>query len=183
MSVHRRGGTGSGSCAGRRRVGRATGRRPIRCVQHLPQPHRRGPYRTGTHTTRSDSVATIEGIVAREILDSRGNPTVEVEVGLDDGTIARAAVPSGASTGAFEAIELRDGDSRPLPGQGRREGGRQHRGQDRRPAHRVRGQRAAADRPEDARPRRHGQTSPSWAPTPSSASRWRWRRPPPAAPS
>ena len=60
-------------------------------------------------------MATIEGIVAREILDSRGNPTVEVEVGLDDGTIARAAVPSGASTGAFEAIELRDGDEEPLP--------------------------------------------------------------------
>jgi enolase len=55
-------------------------------------------------------MATIEGIVAREILDSRGNPTVEVEVGLDDGTVARAAVPSGASTGAFEALELRDGD-------------------------------------------------------------------------
>jgi enolase len=57
-------------------------------------------------------VATIEAIVAREILDSRGNPTVEVEVGLDDGTTARAAVPSGASTGAFEAVELRDGDAR-----------------------------------------------------------------------
>jgi enolase len=63
-------------------------------------------------------VATIEGIVAREILDSRGNPTVEVEVGLDDGTIARAAVPSGASTGAFEAIELRDGDKSRYGGKG-----------------------------------------------------------------
>jgi enolase len=63
-------------------------------------------------------VATIEGIVAREILDSRGNPTVEVEVGLDDGTIARAAVPSGASTGAFEALELRDGDSDRYGGKG-----------------------------------------------------------------
>src|SRR5688572_908582 len=63
-------------------------------------------------------MATIEGIVAREILDSRGNPTVEVEVGLDDGTIARAAVPSGASTGAFEAIELRDGDQRRYLGKG-----------------------------------------------------------------
>jgi enolase len=63
-------------------------------------------------------VATIEGIVAREILDSRGNPTVEVEVGLDDGTIARAAVPSGASTGAFEAIELRDGDADRYGGKG-----------------------------------------------------------------
>jgi enolase len=57
-------------------------------------------------------VASIEAIGAREILDSRGNPTVEVEVALDDGTFARAAVPSGASTGAFEAVELRDGDSR-----------------------------------------------------------------------
>ncbi|HEX6872465.1 MAG TPA: phosphopyruvate hydratase, partial [Micromonosporaceae bacterium] len=63
-------------------------------------------------------MATIEGIVAREILDSRGNPTVEVEIGLDDGTIARAAVPSGASTGAFEAIELRDGDSQRYGGKG-----------------------------------------------------------------
>jgi enolase len=60
----------------------------------------------------SQSVASIELIGAREILDSRGNPTVEVEVLLDDGTIARAAVPSGASTGAFEAVELRDGGSR-----------------------------------------------------------------------
>ena len=63
-------------------------------------------------------MATIEGIVAREILDSRGNPTVEVEIGLDDGTIARAAVPSGASTGAFEAVELRDGDSDRYNGKG-----------------------------------------------------------------
>ena len=63
-------------------------------------------------------MATIEGIVAREILDSRGNPTVEVEIGLDDGTIARAAVPSGASTGAFEAVELRDGDAKRYLGKG-----------------------------------------------------------------
>jgi enolase len=66
-------------------------------------------------------VAIIEGIVAREILDSRGNPTVEVEVGLDDGTIARAAVPSGASTGAFEAVELRDGDKGRYGGKGVRQ--------------------------------------------------------------
>jgi len=63
-------------------------------------------------------VATIEGFVAREILDSRGNPTVEVEIGLDDGTIERAAVPSGASTGAFEALELRDGDKGRYGGKG-----------------------------------------------------------------
>ena len=49
-----------------------------------------------------------------EILDSRGNPTVEVELALDDGTLSRAAVPSGASTGAFEAVELRDGAKRYL---------------------------------------------------------------------
>ncbi len=59
-------------------------------------------------------MATIEAIGAREILDSRGNPTVEVEVALDDATLARAAVPSGASTGAFEAVELRDGGERYL---------------------------------------------------------------------
>jgi enolase len=57
-------------------------------------------------------VATIEAVGAREILDSRGNPTIEVEVALDDGVIARAAVPSGASTGQFEAVELRDGAER-----------------------------------------------------------------------
>jgi enolase len=63
-------------------------------------------------------VATIEGIVAREILDSRGNPTIEVTVGLDDGTVANAAVPSGASTGAFEAVELRDSDAARYGGKG-----------------------------------------------------------------
>ena len=57
---------------------------------------------------------TIQDIWAREILDSRGNPTVEVEVTLEDGTQARAAVPSGASTGTHEALELRDGDERYL---------------------------------------------------------------------
>ena len=57
-------------------------------------------------------MALIESIIAREILDSRGNPTVEVEILLDDDTVSRAAVPSGASTGAFEAAELRDGDAR-----------------------------------------------------------------------
>ncbi|HPW54059.1 MAG TPA: phosphopyruvate hydratase, partial [Erysipelotrichaceae bacterium] len=52
----------------------------------------------------------IENVFAREILDSRGNPTIEVDVVLEDGSFGRAAVPSGASTGAFEAVELRDGD-------------------------------------------------------------------------
>ncbi len=60
----------------------------------------------------------IELCTAREILDSRGNPTVEVEVGLEDGSVGRAAVPSGASTGAHEALELRDGDAERYGGKG-----------------------------------------------------------------
>ncbi len=63
-------------------------------------------------------MAIIDLVHAREILDSRGNPTVEVEVVLDDGSSARAAVPSGASTGAFEAVELRDGDKKRYLGKG-----------------------------------------------------------------
>jgi len=63
-------------------------------------------------------VAAIEAVTAREILDSRGNPTVEVEVLLEDGAVSRAAVPSGASTGAFEAYELRDGDKGRYMGKG-----------------------------------------------------------------
>lgn len=55
-------------------------------------------------------MALIDVVIAREILDSRANPTVEVEVALSDGSAGRAAVPSGASTGEFEAYELRDGD-------------------------------------------------------------------------
>ena len=63
-------------------------------------------------------MAFIDAVIAREILDSRGNPTVEVEVGLTDGSVGRAAVPSGASTGAFEAYELRDGDPARYLGKG-----------------------------------------------------------------
>ncbi|WP_188939762.1 phosphopyruvate hydratase [Nakamurella endophytica] len=63
-------------------------------------------------------MAAIELIGAREILDSRGNPTVEVEVALEDGSLARAAVPSGASTGEHEAVELRDGDAARYLGKG-----------------------------------------------------------------
>ncbi|WP_210506916.1 phosphopyruvate hydratase [Naasia sp. SYSU D00057] len=63
-------------------------------------------------------MASIDAVGAREILDSRGNPTVEVEVLLEDGTVSRAAVPSGASTGAFEAYELRDGDKGRYLGKG-----------------------------------------------------------------
>ena len=63
-------------------------------------------------------MALIENVHAREILDSRGNPTLEVEILLEDGSFARAAVPSGASTGAFEAVELRDGDKGRYEGKG-----------------------------------------------------------------
>lgn len=63
-------------------------------------------------------MSTIVGVYAREILDSRGNPTVEVEVYLEDGSMGRAGVPSGASTGAFEAVELRDGDKSRYLGKG-----------------------------------------------------------------
>ncbi len=63
-------------------------------------------------------MAAIETVTAREILDSRGNPTLEVEVTLDDGAMGRAAVPSGASTGTHEAVELRDGDKKRFGGKG-----------------------------------------------------------------
>ena len=63
-------------------------------------------------------MAMITEVYAREILDSRGNPTVEVEVILEDGAVGRAAVPSGASTGVHEAVELRDGDKERYLGKG-----------------------------------------------------------------
>ena len=70
-------------------------------------------------------MAQITDVIGREILDSRGNPTVEVDVHLDSGALGRAAVPSGASTGEHEAIELRDGDKKPLPRQRRAQGGQE----------------------------------------------------------
>ena len=66
----------------------------------------------------------IEKVIGREILDSRGNPTVEAEVYLADGTVGRGAAPSGASTGEFEALELRDGDK--IPRQGCSESSREY---------------------------------------------------------
>src|SRR6266511_5864820 len=67
---------------------------------------------------RISGVTIIEDVAAREILDSRGNPTVEVEVLLADGSVGIAAVPSGASTGTHEAVELRDGDKARYLGKG-----------------------------------------------------------------
>lgn len=63
-------------------------------------------------------MSTIASVYGREILDSRGNPTVEVEVTLESGISARAAVPSGASTGSREALEMRDGDKKRYGGKG-----------------------------------------------------------------
>ena len=80
-------------------------------MQLVSTDHERG---SEAGANRLMSMAEIDALIAREILDSRGNPTVEVEVLLDDDTVARAAVPSGASTGAFEAMERRDGGDRYL---------------------------------------------------------------------
>src|SRR5690606_19919251 len=77
-----------------------------------------GSSRNAACAARRRDMASIEAVGAREILDSRGNPTVEVEIALEDGTFARAAVPSGASTGAFEAVERRDGDTKRYLGKG-----------------------------------------------------------------
>src|SRR5262252_2562832 len=74
--------------------------------------------RSRTKQTAGASMTAIVDIIGREILDSRGNPTVEVDVVLEDGSVGRAAVPSGASTGAYEAVELRDGDKKRYGGKG-----------------------------------------------------------------
>src|SRR5205085_7460009 len=79
---------------------------PLRAGHPLPRCER------GKYSLRGPPMTAIADIHAREILDSRGNPTVEVEVTLDSGAIGRAAVPSGASTGAHEAVEKRDGGTR-----------------------------------------------------------------------
>ena len=78
------------------------------------------PKTTATHF-KETPVPIIEQVGAREILDSRGNPTVEADVFLSNGTMGRAAVPSGASTGAHEAVELRDGDAERFLGKGVRQ--------------------------------------------------------------
>src|SRR5687768_6866052 len=74
--------------------------------------------RSAWWTQTSVDMTGIEAVFAREILDSRGNPTVEVEVTLEGGAVGRAAVPSGASTGEREAVELRDGDKKRYLGRG-----------------------------------------------------------------
>ncbi len=92
-------------------------------------------------------MTTIDSVFAREILDTRGNPTVEVEVVLEGGAMGRAAVPTGASTGEHEAVELRDGDKKRYLRQGRPEGGgqRQRRALGRGRSARTRSTRALVD--------------------------------------
>src|SRR5688572_29408689 len=82
--------------------------------EKFPAHRFRLPFKTGAHPPMS----LIEYVHAREILDSRGNPTVEAEVMLAGGEVGRAAVPSGASTGEHEAVELRDGDKKRYGGRG-----------------------------------------------------------------
>src|SRR6266853_4785105 len=86
-------------------------RRPFLPAIHLVEPRQ-------PHEQNQIPMTAIVDIIGREILDSRGNPTVEVDVVLEDGSIGCAAVPSGASTGAHEAVELRDGDKARYLGKG-----------------------------------------------------------------
>ena len=102
-------------------------------------------------------MTAIVDIVARQILDSRGNPTVEVDVVLEDGSMGRAAVPSGASTGAHEAVELRDGDKSQVPWQGRHQGRRGGQWRDPRSCRRHGGGGPDRRRPGDGRSRRHAE--------------------------
>ena len=137
----RRGGGGAG---GRRR--RGVGPAGSRVATRLLRP---GAY-------RARPMSQIETVHARQILDSRGNPTVEVEVSLRSGALGRAAVPSGASTGEHEAIELRDGD-KALRWQRRHQGGRERQRRDRRGDRRPRRDRPGRPRRQANRARRHPQ--------------------------
>ncbi len=105
-------------------------------------------------------MTAIIDIVGREILDSRGNPTVEVDVVLEDGSMGRAAVPSGASTGAHEAVELRDGGA-PLSRQGRAQGGRGRQWRTVRGDRRHGSREPDPYRPDHDRARRHAQQEPA----------------------
>ncbi len=126
-------------------------------------------------------MSIIEGIVGREILDSRGNPTVEVEVELDSGATGRAAVPSGASTGAFEAVELRDGDAERYLGKGVQTAVDAVNGEIADVILRLRRHRPARPGPGPVRDRRHRQQGPPRRQRHPRACRSRWPRPPPTS--
>ena len=127
---------------------------------------------------REPPVTLIDAVDAREILDSRGNPTVEVDVVLVDGSVGRAAVPSGASTGAHEAVELRDGDTGTLRRQGRADGGPQRGRPDRTGARGSRCDRSGRHRRAAHRARRHAEQERARRERDRSGSRWRARTPP-----
>src|SRR6185436_3884776 len=109
-----------GFCSATRRptTSRAAISRPGRVPTSTRSRTRCANCSAGPDRTEGDRMVKIADVTAREILDSRGNPTVEVEVVLDDQSVGRAAVPSGASTGSREAIELRDGDPARFRGKG-----------------------------------------------------------------
>src|ERR1700739_2128087 len=88
--------------------------RPFPCPSLAVEAAPTAPF----HIFKEAHMTAIVDIIGREILDSRGNPTVEVDVVLEDGSMGRAAVPSGASTGAHEAVEKRDGDKSRYGGKG-----------------------------------------------------------------
>ncbi len=117
---------------------------------------------TATRSNPRDfpNMTAIIDIVGREILDSRGNPTVEVDVVLEDGSMGRAAVPSGASTGAHEAMELRDGGPRYL-GKGVEQRGRGGQRRDLRGDRRHGSRKPDPYRPDDDRARRHAEQEPA----------------------
>ena len=113
---------------------------------------------TASEGTGASIMSEITDVTAREILDSRGNPTVEVDVTLETGATGRAAVPSGASTGEHEAVELRDGDKKRYRRQGRQQGGRERQRRDLpTPSSGVDALRPGGDRPDDDRAGRHAE--------------------------
>lgn len=115
------------SASSAQRVSRSAGRRAARVAPLAGCPSGRrirspaaapSSATTATVTSSSSAASTVKRVHAREIIDSRGNPTVEVELTVESGAVFRAAVPSGASTGAYEALELRDGDKGRYGGKG-----------------------------------------------------------------
>src|SRR5205085_8715956 len=92
--------------------------RPAKVTRPFPRRNLAVEARQNAPPIAEAPMTAIVDIIGREILDSRGNPTVEVDVVLEDGSLGRAAVPSGASTGAHEAVELRDGDKKRYLGKG-----------------------------------------------------------------
>ena len=123
-------------------------------------------------------MTTIVKVTGREILDSRGNPTVEADVYLADGSMGRAAVPSGASTGEHEAVELRDGDKSRYLGKGTLKADQPHQRRNRRGAARQGCRPTGGARPHHDRRWTAPTTRDAWAPMPFWPSRWPRRAPP-----